>query len=120
MAESFHLKMKETISSLLEYLIIMAMNSVGLTIGSRLMAENRDVTCFIYHRTLFQIMDGLIKSPCRRSRLYLYGQKRTQSKSYYAYMLLVQTSSNIISLSSERRSVVFYSTYFSFHINFQS
>lgn len=51
MAEFFHPKMNETTSILSEYSTIMAVNSIDLTIGSRLMAENRDVTCFIYHGT---------------------------------------------------------------------
>ena len=120
--ESLRLKMDETASTLPEYPVVMAMNGVGPTLGSQLMAEIGDVTRFTHRgaltafagvypgkndsgqhiqksvpttkkgspslrKTLFQIMDGLIRrSPVDDAVYAFMDKKRTQGKPYYVYM----------------------------------
>jgi len=120
--ESLRLKMNETAATLPEYPVVMAMNGVGPTLGSQLIAEIGDVTRFTHRealtafagvdpgkndsgqyiqksvrtskkgspylrKTLFQIMDSLIKrSPVDDAVYAFMAKKRAEGKSYYVYM----------------------------------
>lgn len=121
--ESLRRKMDETASALPEYPVVMAMNGVGPTLGSQLMAEIGDVTRFTHRealtafagvdprktkdsgqyiqksvpttkkgspslrKTLFQIMDGLIKRSPADDPVYAFmDKKRAEGKPYYVYM----------------------------------
>lgn len=121
--ESLRRKMDEAASTLPEYPVVMAMNGVGPTLGSQLMAEIGDVTRFTHRealtafagvdprktkdsgqyiqksapttkkgspslrKTLFQIMDGLIKRSPADDPVYAFmDKKRAEGKPYYVYM----------------------------------
>ena len=120
--ESLRQKMDETAARLPEYPVVMAMNGVGPTLGSQLMAEIGDVTRFTHRgtltafagvdpgrndsgqhvqksmrtpkkgspylrKTLFQIMDSLIKrSPVDDAVYAFMDKKRTEGKDYYIYI----------------------------------
>ena len=106
--ESLRAKMNETAAQLPEYLVVMDMDGVGLTLGPQLMAEIGDVTRFTkrgaltafagvdprtnesgtykqkstpttkkgspnLRKTLFQIMDGLIKRSPADNPVYAFG-----------------------------------------------
>jgi transposase len=122
MVESFRIKMDQVASALPEYSVVMAMNSVGSTLGPQLMAEIGDPTRFTHRealtafagvdpgsdqsgdhdrksnrtskkgspylrKTLFLIMDGLIKrSPVDNPVYAFMDKKRTQGKPYLVYM----------------------------------
>ena len=121
--ESLRRKMDEAASTLPEYPVVMAMNGVGPTLGSQLMAEIGDVTRFTHRealtafagvdprktkdsgqyiqksvpttkkgspslrKTLFQIMDSLIKRSPADDPVYAFmDKKRAEGKPYYVYM----------------------------------
>ena len=112
--ESLRLKMDQTAATLPEYPVVMAMNGVGPSLGPQLMAEIGDVlTAFAgvdpgkndsgkrnqksvrtskkgsphLRKTLFQIMDGLIKRSPGDDPVYAFmDKKRSEGKPYYVYM----------------------------------
>ena len=113
--KSLRLKMDQTAASLPEYLFIMAMNGVGPSLDPQLMAEIGDVTRFTHRealtafaggdpgknnsgkrneksvrtsrKTLFQIMDGLIKRSPVNDPVYTFmDKKHSEGKPYYVYM----------------------------------
>ena len=110
--ESLRQKMNETAATLPEYPVVMAMNGVGPALGPRF-THREALTAFAgvdpgkndsgqhiqksvrtskkgspyLRKTLFQIMDGLIKRSPVDDPVYAFiDKKRAQGKPYYVYM----------------------------------
>ena len=115
--EKLRTLMNETATKLPEYPIVMAMKGVGPSLGPQLMAEIGDITRFTHksaitafagvdpgvnqsgtyeqrsvhasklRKTLFQVMDCLIKTHPQDDPVYLFmAKKRSEGKKYYVYM----------------------------------
>ncbi len=90
--ESLRLKMDETASMLPEYPVVMAMNGVdpgkndsGQHIQKSVPTTKQGSPCL--RKTLFQIMDGLIKRSPADDAVYAFmDKKRARGKPYYVYM----------------------------------
>ena len=103
--EQLRTMMNEAASKLPEYPVVMAMKGVGKSLGPQLMAEIGDPGVnesgsyeqksvpaskrgsSTLRKTLFQVMDVLIKTKPQDDPVYLFmDKKRAQGKPYYVYM----------------------------------